>query len=535
MKNKKGFTLIELLAVLLILAIIALIVTPIISKIIGSAKESADRRSVERYVRAAQTFYMESQVDENKKNLLGTNILDNLDLEDIEATGSIVAYPDGNVEMAIIYNGKCYTKTSTQSVKNIEVSNDTSNCAVSSSSVIVSSINSGTDSIVITLDNSADPSVTLTSCKYGTVNGEYTMDGTIEGNTCTLAPTQAGIRYYYELTFSDGSKRSGSVQGGAGTIVPSNTTGGGTSTGGNGSGSGNGGSGSNNGGSGSGGSSSGGGIAAPVLTEANGRTVYDGRMVSPVQYKYFNVTTGTKCDVVDFTANGGNTSDVMSSGCLKFWAYMEDDLSYTMILDREYTTTEYQWASNQNNGLGPVTALAALKEATDSWQGTITPKNYTYVYMSNGSESAYRIPYDTDGYKARLITTDEIKRITGNTAFNPVSTGSSGWFYLDGGTSTSTGQTWQTQIATASQKSAYVWLYNYMYNCVDYGCNTNYGRKYGHWTSDAVAGTSNSAWVVSHKGALLTDYTYYDYKGGRVDTYYNGIRPVITVLKSVVD
>ena len=48
--NKKGFTLIELLAVIVILAIIALIVTPIVSNIIASARNSANQRSVEGHI-----------------------------------------------------------------------------------------------------------------------------------------------------------------------------------------------------------------------------------------------------------------------------------------------------------------------------------------------------------------------------------------------------------------------------------------------------------------------------------------------------
>ena len=49
--KKNGFTLIELLAVIVILAIIALIVTPIVSGIITSARNSANARSVEGHIR----------------------------------------------------------------------------------------------------------------------------------------------------------------------------------------------------------------------------------------------------------------------------------------------------------------------------------------------------------------------------------------------------------------------------------------------------------------------------------------------------
>ena len=53
MKNK-GFTLIELLAVIVILAIIALIATPVILGIVNNAKSSANERSIELYIDAAQ-------------------------------------------------------------------------------------------------------------------------------------------------------------------------------------------------------------------------------------------------------------------------------------------------------------------------------------------------------------------------------------------------------------------------------------------------------------------------------------------------
>ncbi len=545
--RKKGFTLIELLAVILILAIIAVIVTPIISKIIDEAKTQADKRSAEKYVRAAQTFYVESQVDEYKRSFLGSNIIDKLDLENTDAKGMVVAYSDGTTEMAIKIGTKCFTKTTTQDIKDIQVSKDLENCVVHSSNIRISNINSGDSSIVITMDNSSDPSITITTCKYGVERGNLSLDGTISGNTCTLESTTVGERYYYEITLSDGSKTAGDVQGGTGDATPINTGGG--SYAGGGSGGSTGGSGSGSGGSGSGGGT---GVAAPVLTEANGRTVYTGRMISPVQIKYFNVTTGTKCDIVDYTGNNGNTTNGMNSGCMKFYAYMEDNLSYTMIADRNLDDSPYYWASTANNGSGPVGAYSQLKTFTDSWQGTVTPKNYIYVYMMNGTESAYRISYETDGAHARFITTDEIARITGNTSFNSVTTGTDGWFYLDGGTSSSTGQTWQTQIATSSEQSAYKWLFNYTVDCTNYGCSASGNNRFGYWTSDAVAGTTSDAWLIGSNGALnfrsggnnhnsptpaynsASNYVGGVYTSGATPRW-TGIRPVITVLKSVID
>ena len=57
--KKKGFTLIELLAVIVILAIIALILIPVVSKIVESARDSANKRSVEGYIGGLNYAIME--------------------------------------------------------------------------------------------------------------------------------------------------------------------------------------------------------------------------------------------------------------------------------------------------------------------------------------------------------------------------------------------------------------------------------------------------------------------------------------------
>ena len=521
--NKKGFTLIELLAVILILAIIAAIISPIVSKIIDSAKEQSDRRSAERYAAAAREYYVEAQLDQNQYDNLGINLIDKLDLDNDDATGYIVAFHDGTVEMALIIGNRCFTKTTTQDTKEIEVSTDISNCSVKSSNVRISSVNSMDSSVAITVDNSNNPSVTLSACKFGTSRNDLNTNGSVSGNTCTLSPTVSGTRYYYELEFSDGSKTNGSVQGGSGETNYS--TGGGSYAGGG-----------SSGGSGSGGSGSGGGtgVVAPVLTEANGRTIYTGNYLAAATPIYFDVTTGTKCKITNWSANTSS-----NSGCLKFYAYMEDNLSYTMILDRN-TTNTVAWASSGSNAAGPVTAYEKLKTDTASWQGTVTPKDYLNVYMMNGSEKAYEINYDADGAHARFITTEELAHITRNNTFSSVSTNSNGWYYLDGSTSVSTGATWQTQIATSSEKSAYTWLYDYTKACTTYGCNVVSDNTYAYWTSDAIADSANLAWMVG-AGGYVKAYTGYDFKGYNFDATTNvsnsnkfGIRPVVTILKSAL-
>src|SRR5574344_215211 len=129
--SRKAFTLIELLAVIVILAIIALIITPVITDVIKKARESSDLRSAEAYVKAGDNFYAEATLDSNKASLLGTNVINSLEVNNAEATGTLIVNSDGTVAMAIVLNNKCYVKTSSQYVDQITVSDDITNCTVS--------------------------------------------------------------------------------------------------------------------------------------------------------------------------------------------------------------------------------------------------------------------------------------------------------------------------------------------------------------------------------------------------------------------
>ena len=122
---------------------------------------------------------------------------------------------------------------------------------------------------------------------------------------------------------------------------------------------------------------------------------------------------------------------------------------------------------------------------------------------------------DTKEWKntARLITANEVAKITGNTGFDATQTGQS-WFYLDSNN--------QTQTASSTNKSKYAWLFDYTIGCTNYGCNTSDSSTRGYWTSSPYKGTSTVAWLVNQIGSL--NHTYM--------TGNNGIRPVITISKS---
>lgn len=62
--KRRGFTLIELLAVIVILSVIALIATPIVLKIIDTARQKSRVQSANGVLNSAKYFYTESLLDE---------------------------------------------------------------------------------------------------------------------------------------------------------------------------------------------------------------------------------------------------------------------------------------------------------------------------------------------------------------------------------------------------------------------------------------------------------------------------------------
>ena len=63
---KKGFTLIELLAVIVILAIIVSISIPIVLNLIGDAKTSSLKATLNNVEKAVNLYYHKSPLTENK-------------------------------------------------------------------------------------------------------------------------------------------------------------------------------------------------------------------------------------------------------------------------------------------------------------------------------------------------------------------------------------------------------------------------------------------------------------------------------------
>ena len=239
----------------------------------------------------------------------------------------------------------------------------------------------------------------------------------------------------------------------------------------------------------------------PTKTYTNGEVVY------------FNVDNGTKCS--NYIETQSNTG--VKRGCMKFYAFNDDGKdTVNLILDHN-TTATVAWNSNGSNVDGP-TLLAQLQSDTEKWQGTETPSNYTMDQSTQGSKAKYTIDYSS--YKARLITAQEVAQITGNTIWDEKTVTNS--FFFD--TKTDTASTTCKRGNTTGCK--YGWLYDRTAtDCTKYGCLNNSDQETnGYWTASSRANNSYYAWRVTF--AATVD----GYHVGNSDD--NGVRPVITILKS---
>ena len=247
---------------------------------------------------------------------------------------------------------------------------------------------------------------------------------------------------------------------------------------------------------------------------------------------YFDVVNGVGCSNYheDNSLTGYNgiyegenstaTTENQNS-CLKFYAFLynEGDTEVNLLLDHNTTGTTY-WtdSSTYSKANGPITVLSELKTATDSWAGTKTPANYTVTQEGYGN---YTIDYSD--YKARLITTQEIAQITGNTSFDESTTSYDNWFYFD---SLTTSQAADCKSGDTTGCD-YGWLYDRTStSCTTYGCENNSdATTYGYWTSTSAFGLSYYAWKLN-SGGNLNNYSV------DIGDFFGGVRPVITVLKS---
>jgi len=270
---------------------------------------------------------------------------------------------------------------------------------------------------------------------------------------------------------------------------------------------------------------------------------------------YYDVTTGKSCTNyhVDNSITGYNgTTETKTTnnqnGCLKFYSFLSETTDYVNLFLDHDTTTYTCWNNsggewNTTNVNGPSTAegnvLNDLYLDTQSWIGTNTPKNYS-LNQTSATEGYANYTINYSGYKARLITAQEIADIVGasksDTGFKfneSTAHRVNDYFYFDGfGT---TALEWQIRTVgintcgenedspCAKEVSEYGWLYDRSgTDCVTYGCYNNSDTNTAYWTATASTGDSAGAWRLYGGGKLHYNYVW---AGGSV-------RPVIEVNKS---
>ncbi len=203
-----------------------------------------------------------------------------------------------------------------------------------------------------------------------------------------------------------------------------------------------------------------------------------------------------KCTSTNVNSNTGT-----KTGCMKWYAYAEDDNqnTYTMILDHN-TTAMVAWNSdNTNSEMKEV--KNQLESDVEGWNKSLSP---------------------------RLISADEVAKIVDKHDFDvKKATYLDDWFYFHDLTNNDlTGR--GNVCKDLPNGCKYAWLYDRTKKiCETYGCLNNSNIDFdGYWTSSPCTGTSASVWYVAYFGRLTAM---------SANKFVYGVRPVITISKSNIN
>ena len=253
------------------------------------------------------------------------------------------------------------------------------------------------------------------------------------------------------------------------------------------------------------------GVASKQTDDTTNEVKKDGDVV------YFDVKTGEICnnyheDNSKTGYNGTNPTGNQTS-CLKFYAFNLNESSDRVKLLLDHNTTDSVLWSSTSDANGPSAnsgyVLDKLKSDTSGWFGTIEPEDYI--------TPKYTVDYS--GYKARLITAQEIAEITGKTSWN----GTSKIEFSGLITITTSGD---GVYECPSSGCKYTWLYDRTStSCKKVGCSNN-----------AVGDTSMGYWTASYASNLTNAFNVFH--SGKLESLYinnkRAVRPVIEILKSKI-
>ena len=241
-------------------------------------------------------------------------------------------------------------------------------------------------------------------------------------------------------------------------------------------------------------------ISSQVYKEQTCKSGFNGKYIKPTETDthkgivYLDPTNlANECN-----ENNYDSTPETKTGCMKFYIFDEnEDGTVDMILDHN-TSLGISWTLYKDNGnltayYGPREGLYQLYEDTNNWDAIADlTESSNYVPSSmHLNHAPYEIQYTSHltntfeqvagAHKARFISAEEI-----------------------------------------------AWLFDNLYNCLVNGCNEESNistGNYEYWTGSSSAYNSKYAWVVDNYG---------DFKTDMVRSTSGGIRPVITVSKSVL-
>ena len=534
-KLNKAFTLIELLAIIVILAIIAVITIPIILNVVDNAKRGSVIDSAYGYKDAIHKFYVQELYEDQSFKLDGTYMVSNLKGMGLTVDGTeptddswvvinndevydfslkfddyVANYDVSNQKIEVIKNGTIELTPEAQAeqdridnVKRIVSAyiEEAINKNSSLSSETVKSVSEMTD--VVIENGPVDGWVHFIVTDGEVVINDYSLK--VDNYIADYSSTEADNM----VITKDGTLRDRP-------------------------------------------------IVRTVVSTIDSVGYYNTEWIG-INPVYYNPVTGESC--TNYSESNSNVG--VKTGCLKWYAYSENaDGTVNMLLDHntsvnvawtsqaDYeqtaskTATPSQvgivyysdevamtgdgelpagtWSSNGTNNRGPITLLKQLQKDTKDWVAldTLTEDDtYTAEWEACSSCGSYynglqKYTINYNGYKARLISAEEINKITGKGEVT---------------TSTIKYGSFDSNYTVGKGTNKYGWLFDHTGNgsnssCESSGCNSGLNSDPMYWTSSPSTNGYEDAWFVFYNGNLYT----YDVNG----TSNVGVRPVITVSKS---
>ena len=198
---------------------------------------------------------------------------------------------------------------------------------------------------------------------------------------------------------------------------------------------------------------------------------------------YYNPETNTKCSSSEAVSTTGT-----KTGCMKWYVFNYDGSEKVNLILDHNTTANVAWSSDDSNITGPKVANAQLESDTSSWNSSLN---------------------------ARLIEASEIAKITENSGWTA---GGEYYYFHTNSTTKYTGE---------AGTNKYAWLFDNTTACTTSGCNVATTGVNGYWTGTGRTDNTRYSWYVRGDGTLYCHIF-------TINENYCGIRPVITVSKSII-